>query len=241
MEKGKDLGQIYLNLPLFSQAASKTYKDSNPGIYNVTATFQSFLNDLSIRRAADLQRLSQLKNGFEGWLKIEFYLWLIAQYELEPDNEDIGLEYKVWLDQRRRQMDRDTKQCDLWVREANGRGFHYIELKVPFANTNQGKMMLSASDDFWYMSRLLASNQSVATGSSILLGVGFTDERWRRAIDEAVEYAGNEPDCVQTEVGCLTLEAELPLRWAVMTKTYLQGRDNLGLAERPELSAQPDV
>lgn len=212
-----------------------------PGIHNVTATFKDFLEDLSIRRAADLQRLSQLKNGFEGWLKIELYLWLIAQYELEPDNEDIGVEYKVWLDQRRWQMDRDTKQCDLWVREANGCGFHYIELKVPFANTNQGKMMLSASDDFWYMSRLLAANQSVSTGSSILLGVGFTDERWRRAIGEAVEYAGNEPDSVQTEVGSLTLEAELPLRWAVMTKTYPQARNNLGLAERAELSAQPVV
>ncbi len=37
-----------------------------PGIPNVTVTFKAFLDDLSIRRAADLQRLSQLKNGFEG-------------------------------------------------------------------------------------------------------------------------------------------------------------------------------
>lgn len=210
-----------------------------PGILNVSVTFQHFLKDLSALRAADLNRLSQLNNGFEGWLKIEFYLWLIAQYSLEPANGDIGLEYKVWLDQRRRQMDRETKQCDVWVRDAQGAGFHYIELKVPFANPNQGKMLLSASDDFWYMSRLLASDQSATTGSSILLGVGFDEGVWHAAIEEAVEYAGNDPDCVQCETGSVAVSSARLLCWAVMTKTYPGGRDARSVAASAEPAAQP--
>ena len=191
-----------------------------PGISHVASTFQAFLSDLQARRAQTLSELSRLRNGFEGWLKIELYLWLVERHGL-LGGDDVGVEYKVWLDQRRGQMDRATKQCDLWVRDAAAHGyFHYIELKVPFANYNQGKLFLSASDDFWYMSRLLAADQSAATGSAILLGAGFDELAWRRAIAEAVDYAGNDPSQVQLEVGTLTLDAAPPLQWAVMTKVY---------------------
>jgi len=191
-----------------------------PGISYVAHTFLAFLTDLKSRRAPSLSELSRLRNGFEGWLKIELYLWLIERYGLRA-GDDVGVEYKVWLDQRRGQMDRATKQCDLWVRDAEAPGYyHYIELKVPFANYNQGKLFLSASDDFWYMSRLLAGDQSAATGSAILLGAGFDEHAWRRAIDEAVAYAGNDPAQVQLEVNTLTLDAAPPLQWAVMTKLY---------------------
>lgn len=88
-----------------------------PGISHVAHTFLAFLTDLKSRRAPSLSELSRLRNGFEGWLKIELYLWLIERYGLRA-GEDVGVEYKVWLDQRRGQMDRATKQCDLWVRDA---------------------------------------------------------------------------------------------------------------------------
>ncbi len=196
-----------------------------PGITHVASAFKAFLTDLQARRAVDLPELSRLRNGFEGWLKIELYLWLIERYGLQA-TADVGLEYKVWLDQRRAQMDRKTKQCDLWVRDAEGRGFHYIELKVPFANNNQGKLFLSASDDFWYMSRLLAADQSAATGSAILLGVGFAEQDWRVAINEAVAYADNDPAHVQHEMGALPLDNERALLWAVMTKIYPSRQGN---------------
>lgn len=191
-----------------------------PGISHVANTFQAFLTDLKSRRAQTLPELARMRNGFEGWLKIELYLWLIEQYGLLA-GEDVGVEYKVWLDQRRGQMDRATKQCDLWVRDAEAHGYyHYIELKVPFANYNQGKLFLSAADDFWYMSRLLASDQSAATGSAILLGAGFDEDAWKLAIHEAVDYAGNDPTQVQLQVGTAQLDAAPPLQWAVMTKIY---------------------
>ena len=190
-----------------------------PGIIHVADTFQAFLNDLQAHRAPALPQLSRLRNGFEGWLKIELYLWLTERFGLQPQT-DVGVEYKVWLDQRRGQMDRATKQCDLWVRDATGNGYHYIELKVPFANNNRGKLLLSASDDFWYMSRLLAADQHAASGSDILVGAGFTEDDWKLAIDEAVAYAGNDPTQVQLNVGALTLEEAPALRWAVMTKLY---------------------
>ncbi|SUD39228.1 hypothetical protein OEG79_06380 [Pseudomonas sp. Z8(2022)] len=190
-----------------------------PGIIHVADTFAAFLDDLQTRRAPALYQLSKLRNGFEGWLKIELYLWLTERYQLQPQT-DVGVEYKVWLDQRRGQMDRETKQCDLWVRDAAGHGYHYIELKVPFANNNRGKLFLSASDDFWYMSRLLAVDQSAASGSAILVGAGFDEHDWTRAIDEAVAYAGNDPAMVQLRVGSLKLEEAPTLQWAVMTKRY---------------------
>ncbi|MDP9940965.1 hypothetical protein [Ectopseudomonas alcaliphila] len=190
-----------------------------PGIIHVADTFEAFLGDLQTRRAPALHQLSKLRNGFEGWLKIELYLWLTERYGLQPQT-DAGVEYKVWLDQRRGQMDREIKQCDLWVRDAAGNGYHYIELKVPFANNNRGKLFLSASDDFWYMSRLLAANQSAASGSAILVGAGFDEHDWKLAIAEAVAYAGNDPAMVQLRVGVLTLEEAPPLQWAVMTKLY---------------------
>ncbi|MGE8501563.1 MAG: hypothetical protein ACN6P1_04935 [Pseudomonas sp.] len=195
-----------------------------PGITHVADTFQAFLNDLQDRRTPALNQLSRLRNGFEGWFKIELYLWLAERYGLQPQT-DVGVEYKVWLDQRRGQMDRETKQCDLWAHDAESNGYHYIELKVPFANNNRGKMLLSASDDFWYMSRLLAADQSAASGSVILIGVGFDEQTWKQAIDEAVTYAGNDPACVQLKVGAVLLEDTSPLQWAVMTKLYLPRRN----------------
>ena len=97
----------------------------------------------------------------------------------------------------------------------------FAQLKVPFANNNRGKLFLSASDDFWYMSRLLAADQRVASGSAILVGAGFAEDDWKLAIDEAVAYAGNDPTQVQLNVGALILEEAPALRWAVMTRLYV--------------------
>ena len=68
-----------------------------PGIIHVADTFAAFLDDLQTRRAPALYQLSKLRNGFEGWLKIELYLWLTERYQLQPQT-DVGVEYKVWLD-----------------------------------------------------------------------------------------------------------------------------------------------
>lgn len=62
-----------------------------PGIIHVADTFQAFLNDLQAHRAPALPQLSTLRNGFEGWLKIELYLWLTERFGLQPQT-DVGVE-----------------------------------------------------------------------------------------------------------------------------------------------------
>lgn len=188
-----------------------------PGIHDVAVEFAAFTNTLSTERQELIESISALNNGFEGWLKFELYFWLIKNRQLRG-SEDVGMEYKVALDQRYAVMDRQTKQCDLWVRDGGNQGYHFVELKAPFANTNQGKMMQSAADDFWYMSRLKGSSENVVSGSAVILGVGFSADSWKLHIDHLVAYSGMPADCITTNYGLLGDSGGL--RWAVVTTWY---------------------
>ncbi len=73
-----------------------------PGIDNVGAAFKAFMGSISHERKAII---STLNNGFEGWLKLEFYTWLIQAYDLDYTaahyhDRDAGMEYTIDLDQR---------------------------------------------------------------------------------------------------------------------------------------------
>lgn len=188
-----------------------------PGITNVADEFEAFSHSLREREGV-LTSLAALNNGFEGWLKLEFFFWLIRHHRLDATAEDVGMEYKVALDRRFASMDRPTKQCDLWFRAADESRFHYIELKAPFANANQGKMLQSASDDYWYMSRLRGSTEQVASGSAILLGIGFSEENWTNHALAVQDYAGMPDDRTSARIDCLD-DAEM-VRWAVLTTDY---------------------
>lgn len=188
------------------------------GIDNVGVAFKAFMSSIGTEQK---EIISTLNNGFEGWLKIEFYTWLIRENDLNYTAEhyhdrDAGMEYTIALDQRFTANDRTTKQCDLWVRNGQTINYHYIELKAPFANTNQGKLMQSAADDFWYMSRLKASTERAATGSAIVLGVGFSDEQWQKHIEYIGSYSGLSFELTQCDK---TNEAEA-INWAVLTHQY---------------------
>ena len=200
-----------------------------PGIDNVGAAFKAFMGSISHERKAII---STLNNGFEGWLKLEFYTWLIQAYDLDYTaahyhDRDAGMEYTIDLDQRFAAIDRTTKQCDLWVRDGETSKYHYIELKAPFANTNQGKLMQSAADDYWYMSRLKASTELVATGSAIVFGVGFSDnanvaaaqnthvDSWQKHIDYVRSYSG-----LSTELTHSDESEHKAIKWAVLTHRY---------------------
>lgn len=188
-----------------------------PGIKDIAAEFSAFTDSMNTERRELIESISALNNGFEGWLKLELYFWLLKTRKLRA-SEDVGMEYKVALDQRYAVMDRQTKQCDLWVRDRDSQGYHFAELKAPFANTNQGKVMQSAADDFWYMSRLKGSNESVASGSAVVFGVGFGAESWKLHLDHLVEYSGMPTDCVTTQHGLLGDNGNL--RWSVVTTWY---------------------
>ena len=191
-----------------------------PGISDVATAFSNFMRSWEADRKHLPSSVSALANGFEGWLKFEFYFWLIHACGLRgPDSElaDVGVEYKVALDQRWAQMDIATKQCDLWIRDSDEKRFHFIELKTPFANGNQGKMFNSAAMDYWYMTRLKAQAERVATGSVIILGVNFDKARWEAHLRGIEEYAGYVEHSSRKSDAIPGIEG---LRWAVLTMRY---------------------
>lgn len=154
-----------------------------PGISCVATEFEKFLDSWQRERKHLPPAITSLYNGFESWLKFEFYFWLIDQRGLRGPSEtewgDVGVEYKVALDQRRLDIKRPRKQCDLWRRDIDESRFHYVELKAPFANSNQGKLFRSAENDLWCMSRIKAGQERPASGSVVILGVNFKEKEWK--------------------------------------------------------------
>lgn len=205
------------------------------GIDNVATAFRDFMQSWSEERAYLPSSISALANGFEGWLKFEFYFWLIRKHGLRGPHDgwmgDVGVEYKVALDQRWAEMDILTKQCDLWVRDHDEQRFHFVELKAPFANGNQGKMFESAAKDYWYMTRLKAQAEKAATGSVIIFGVNFDQVRWEHHLQRVEEYAGFVEYSSK-------VTGEVPgvggLRWAILTMHYPQ----ISKAHLPEVDTQ---
>lgn len=191
------------------------------GIQDVAAAFGEFMQSWQQERNYLPSAVSALGNGFEGWLKFEFYFWLIRARGLRGPHDgwlgDVGVEYKVALDQRWAQMDIATKQCDLWVRDHDEKRFHFIELKAPFANNNQGKLFESAAKDYWYMTRLKAQAEKVATGSVIILGVNFDEARWEAHLQGVEEYAGYVE---HSSKAAGVVPGVQGLRWAVLTMQY---------------------
>lgn len=192
-----------------------------PGIADVATEFEAFMKSWENERDYLPSSIGALANGFEGWLKFEFYLWLIRKHGLRGPSEehysDVGVEYKVALDQRWSAMDCKTKQCDLWIRDQDETRYHFIELKVPFCNTNKGKMFASASNDFWYMSRLKAQAEKAATGSVIIVGVNFEQAQWEEQVATVETSAGDLRHT--TRAGGEVCGAQ-GLRWAVLTTHY---------------------
>ncbi|PTQ70307.1 hypothetical protein [Pseudomonas sp. GV071] len=189
-----------------------------PGIKDVAVEFEAFIASLSTEREELIEYIAALNNGFEGWLKLEFYFWLIKNRKLRAatSDADVGLEYKVALDQRHAGIDRETKQCDLWVRN-NESGFHFIELKAPFFNSNKGKVLLSAAHDLWYMSRLTGTYEQVATGSTIAVGIGFTAEDWAEQMDKVRDYCETSKP-IAVKLG--SLGNHPTAHWAALTVQY---------------------
>lgn len=149
------------------------------GLESVGDAFSRFAAELQCKREPVIARIAQLTNGFEGWLKIEFLLWLVEQgLEL---NKGVGVEHRAKIDAQHAEMGRQEKLCDLWLASTSLDRYHYVELKAPFANRNQGKVLRSAGHDLWYVSRLEATYEKAATGNAIVVGVGFDEPAWRQA------------------------------------------------------------
>ncbi|MFT3775152.1 MAG: hypothetical protein QM820_58135 [Minicystis sp.] len=197
------------------------------GVDSVAIEFQRFAAWLTEERPHEIERIERLANGFEGWIKLEFFFWLTS-HRSPPltcaassgaEEVDVGLEYALLLDQRFKD-NRTTKQCDIWVRSSAGPSlFHYVELKAPFLNGNAGKILDSAGNDFWYMSRIRRSYEQAASGNAVVLGVGFDAASWARALDRLRAQAGVPDDLNFAGQG--TLGRAERISWCVLTKTYV--------------------
>jgi hypothetical protein len=100
------------------------------GINDINVAFAKFASELETTRGEALKRIAVCGNGFEGWLKFEFFMWL-CNSGLAP-HEHVGLEYKVALNAVSTLG--PSKQCDLWVLADTADRYHYVEIKAPFAN-----------------------------------------------------------------------------------------------------------
>lgn len=186
----------------------------------VADEFAAFARWLVTDRPGVVPRIAQLRNGFEGWIKVEWLMWLTA-HRTPPLtlHHDVGVEYSLALDGTADGMDRHTKRCDIWMRNA-GDHFHYVELKAPFCNTNAGKVLISAGNDLWYMSRIRQSYERAASGSAIVLGVGFAEHSsWVDAVHRVQRQAGLPEDMTAATHGTLG-EA---VQWCALTKVYPNG------------------
>lgn len=195
--------------------------DSLPILPGPAEAFERFLGVLSQRQGGYLHELARVPSAFEGWLKLELYLWLAQHHGLDPRTE-IALDREVWLDGR--QTGRHARRCDLRLADAAGRGYHYLSLRVSSASQFNGRAFLAAFDDFRSMSRLAPGDPSTVTGSSILLGTGFDEQSWQAVVREALEHADNPSAEVSQRLGRLAPEREPALSWAVLTRIYPGGR-----------------
>jgi hypothetical protein len=199
-----------------------------PGITSVAQEFADFAAWLGEKSPEKIQRIGTLNNGFEGWLKLEFFFWLTSHRQEmlrsagSDDDADVGLEYNLRRDQRHPALDRESNRSDLWIRDSQGSRFHYVELKAPFANLNEVKVLTSVGNGFWHMARIRKASERAASGNAVVLGVSFDEERWRDCINRVRHYADLPVDTVLSGEGVLGRDGLV--RWCVLTKVY--GGDN---------------
>lgn len=164
----------------------------------VTAVFVERLR----ARRHDVARIASFWNGFEGWLKYELGLALCEKYGCRPwvDGSahaavhSIGVECKAPL---KTDLDRAAgkKQVDLWV-SSDPRQWHYVELKVVFCQTNEGKQVGSWRNDLRLLEQINEPN--VDGRIALIVLVGFNGpEAVANALDvpiSSVEWVADRHD-----------------------------------------------
>lgn len=196
------------------------------GVRTIIEEFAAFAAWLAEERPEHLERIAALANGFEGWMKLEFFFWLTTyrsprlMHEVASrEGPDVGVEYKISLDPRFPDTP-PTKQCDIWIRSStNFNLFHYVELKAPFLNKNATKLLNSAAHDFVCMSRIRHSYEQAASGNAIILGVGFDDNNWKNGLERLRAYPGVPEDAALVDSG--PIDRAGMIRWCGLTRSYL--------------------
>ena len=182
-------------------------------VSSVPAAFENFFEFLGREKLDHLEIFASLEHGFEKWLQLEFAAWAMDKYKLEA-YEDIDLEYAVQLD-RRRVGDKKQKQCDVWLRAPHEK-YHFVELKVCW-HGGAKKWPISCGDDLWFMSRLRFRYEKAASGSVVVLGMGFQEgESWEEVRSIIREEAELLEDHQLSRTGLIGDS----ISWDVWTHSY---------------------
>ena len=200
-------------------------KTTMQGIDDVAKEFRSFATHLRTMRPRELTALTHIQNGFEPWLNVEFGLWL-ASTRLPPltlegsdgNQEDLGFNADVALDQRFKEMDKEKKRCNLWCHSTQADRYHYVEIEAVFEEANRKRAVEAAAADYWYLSHIRGGEAQPASGAMIFLGHGFDSGAWESALRDIIEYQGTDVGKIALDHG--GLDPKNVIRWAVFTRTY---------------------
>ena len=131
-------------------------------------------------KKSPFEHIADLRAGFEGWIKIEFVLWAISKYGLNPlDSGDkgthgIGIEESVALCGKRH-----SKNVDIWL-YVGKKGTHYIELKSLVKDYNEFKQVGSWITDFIHLKNMSEKQYPIGV-ASVLFATSGSDEKWTPA------------------------------------------------------------
>ena len=125
------------------------------------------------KRKIDITHISNLQCGFEKWMQLEFIIWAINEYNLNPLNPEetgIGVEHFTKIIP----PSRNWKIIDIWV-GAKEKGFFYIEFKSTVKGWNTEKQISSWIDDFIILSNIHSDYKPYGIASVLF---GSATEKW---------------------------------------------------------------
>lgn len=146
---------------------------------------QHYLRYLRKNRNNEIEYITALSNGFEDWLKFEFCIMCAknTKWFWKP-KIDYGFEYSARL--KNRCSRHESKIIDIWTRGKKRNHWHYIEFKDVFKKYNQKNQVYSWIDDFEILQNNLKKNENVDGKASLIFGVGFEEDSWKKSINSRV-------------------------------------------------------
>lgn len=142
---------------------------------DIICLLENFFNHLN-NKSKDILHISNLQCGFEKWLQLEFIVWAIKEYGLQPLNtrnnyrHGIGVEHYTEINS----CNRNWKLIDIWLNPVKNK-FYYIEFKSIVKDWNEEKQVTSWIDDFGILQRIDKSYMPYGIASVLF---GSAKENW---------------------------------------------------------------
>jgi|SRR5271157_1979353 len=160
----------------------------------------SFINEHLETKKKELAGIAALRCGFEKWMQLEFVIWAMGEYELNPrhdrddDTDGIGLEHTTVINK----LPRHWKTVDVWL-HARGEGTYYIEMKSMVEGWNMEKQISSWVEDFRILNNIRKDYYPHGVASILFGSQGdsdrWTKESWKEFVNERIKTSGLQPSC----------------------------------------------